>query len=53
MLLVAGLFGLVTLVLSILNPLNQYISNYREYGSPILLNIDRQPLPHFFEQTSA
>ena len=53
MLLVAGLFGLVTLAVSILNPLNQYISNYREYGSPILLNINKQPLPQFFEQTSA
>jgi hypothetical protein len=52
-LLVAGLFGVVTLVLSIFNPLNQYISNYREYGSPILLNIDRQPLPAFFKQTTA
>lgn len=53
MLLAAGLFGLVTLAVSALNPLNQYISNYREYGSPILLNIDRQPLPAFFKQTSA
>jgi hypothetical protein len=49
----AGLFGLLTLVISIFNPLNQYISNVREYGSPILLNIDRQPLPDFFLQTSA
>jgi hypothetical protein len=49
----AGLFGLATLVLSIFNPLNQYISNVREYGSPILLDIDRQPLPDFFVQTSA
>jgi hypothetical protein len=53
MLLAAGLFGLVTLVASALNPVNQYISNYREYGSPILLNIERQPLPAFFKQTSA
>ena len=50
---IAGLFGLVTLILSIFNPLNQYISNVREYGSPILLNIDRQPLPDFLVQTSA
>jgi hypothetical protein len=52
-LLIACLFGAVTLVLSIFNPLNQYIANYRAYGSPILLNIDRSPLPHFYEQTSA
>lgn len=49
----AGLFGLVTLVLSIFNPLNQYISNVQEYCSPILLNIDRQPLPEIFVQTPA
>jgi hypothetical protein len=53
MVLIACLFGVVTLVLSVLNPLNQYISNYREYGAPILLNIDKPPFPHFFEQTSA
>ncbi len=47
------LFGLATLALSIFNPLNQYISNVRDYGSPILLNIDRQPLPDFFVQTTA
>jgi len=52
MLLFAGLFGLFTLIISILNPLNQYISNVREYGSPILTNIDRQPLPKLFKQTS-
>ena len=46
------LFGLATLVFSIFNPLTQYISNVRDYGSPILLNIDRQPLPGFFVQTT-
>jgi hypothetical protein len=50
MLCFAGLFGLVTLVVSILNPLNQYISNVQEYGSPILLNIATQPLPALFKQ---
>jgi hypothetical protein len=49
----AGLFGLASLVLSIFNPFNQYISNVRDYGSPIQLNIDQQPLPNFFVQTSA
>ena len=53
MLRMACLFGLLTMLLSILNPLNQYISNYREYGLPILLNIDRQPFPHFLVQTTA
>lgn len=46
----ALLFSLVTLILSIVNPLNQYFSNLREYGSPLLLNIEKQPLPHLFEQ---
>jgi hypothetical protein len=53
MVLISGLFGASTLILSILNPLNQYITNYREYGSPLLLNIDKPPFPHFLEQTSA
>jgi hypothetical protein len=53
MLRLADLFGLATLVLSVLNPLNQYISNVHEYGSPILLNIYRQPMPDFFVQTTA
>jgi hypothetical protein len=49
------LIGLVfivsTLTFSILNPLNQYISNYQKYGSPFLMNMDRQPFPNFFEKT--
>jgi hypothetical protein len=52
-LLIAGLFGAATVLVSLLNPLNQYIPNNREYGSPILLNIDKQPWPHFFKQTSS
>jgi len=52
MLLTTVLFGFVTLLVSIINPLNQYISNYRLYGSPLQLNITRQPLPHFFIQSS-
>lgn len=50
---IAFLFGVVTLALSIFNPLNQYISNVRDYGSPILLNIERKPLPDLFKPTSA
>lgn len=38
--------------LSILNPFNQYIVNYREYGSPMVETISRQPLPDFFKQTA-
>lgn len=37
--------------LAVLNPLNQYAVNYKNYGSPVLMNIDRPPLPHFSEIT--
>ena len=50
--LIGLLFIVSTIALSILNPLNQYISNYQKYGSPFLLNIVMQPLPHFFEKTT-
>lgn len=35
-----------------LNPLNQYISNYQEYGAPVLVNINRAPPPALFAQTA-
>jgi hypothetical protein len=39
---------LVTVVgLSVVNPLNQYIPNIRQYGAPILMNLSRDPLPRF------
>lgn len=44
-------FLFVVAGLSLLNPLNQYFVNYKNYGSPVLMNIDRPPLPHFFEIT--
>jgi len=44
-------FILSILVLSIYNPMNQYITNFQQYGSPILTNIDKQPFPQFFEET--
>jgi len=50
-LLLGILFLAATAVLSILNPLNQYVFNYQEYGSPVLMNIGRQPFPHFAEKT--
>ena len=39
-------------VLTVINPLTQYISNYKMYGSPILNNIETLPFPYFFEKTS-
>ncbi len=49
----AVIFCLVVTGLSVLNPLNQYLPNYRDYGSPILLNIDREPLPPIFGKPPA
>ncbi len=48
---IAGLFAVLVIITSIFNPLNQYIPNYRDYGSPILTNIDKRPFPHFLERT--
>ena len=44
-------FLFIVLGLALLNPLNQYVANDKDYGSPVLLNIDRPPLPHFSEIT--
>jgi hypothetical protein len=44
-------FALATVILSILNPLNQYIVNTQKYGSPILMNLDVQPTPDFIIQS--
>jgi len=32
-------------VLSVVNPLTQYVTNYEEYGKPVLMNINTLPLP--------
>ncbi len=51
----AVLFSTVFLVvvpmLSILNPLNQYIVNYQKYGTPIPFNVPRPPLPYLAAYT--
>jgi hypothetical protein len=48
------LLGYLILVplLVVLNPLNQYIHNYRVYGAPVVVNINRAAPPRLFEQTS-
>ncbi|UCE86005.1 MAG: phospholipid carrier-dependent glycosyltransferase [Deltaproteobacteria bacterium] len=33
--------------------LGQYWQNYRAYGSPFVINVRREPLPHLFEKTYA
>ncbi len=48
---VALIFLIAVLALAVLNPLNQYISNTRVYGAPILLNIPKPPLPQLTEIT--
>jgi hypothetical protein len=39
------------LLLTTLNPLSQFISNYQEYGSPTPNSKGSLPLPEFFKQT--
>jgi hypothetical protein len=46
-------FIISILFISIHNPLNQYITNYLQYGSPILTNVEKQPFPYFFQKTVA
>lgn len=46
-----GIFLIVCSTLIALNPLNQYIQNYNQYGKPFLLNMQRYPLPNFVKPT--
>ena len=41
------LFIAATLLISIINPLNQYIPNTQKFGSPFLINVSRKPMPYF------
>jgi hypothetical protein len=41
------LFLILVPGLAVVNPLNQYLDNTRDFGSPVLMNIDRPPLPNF------
>ena len=38
-------------ILTMLDPLNQYIVNYQEYGTPIPFNVPRPPLPYLAAYT--
>ena len=42
------LFSVLTL--SMINPLNQYVPNTQKFGTPLLLNDERDPFPHFSGQ---
>ena len=48
LIMVAFSYILIVAVLSIFNPLTQYLVNAHEYGSPILSNMDPAPLPVLF-----
>jgi hypothetical protein len=41
----ASVFLVAVPVLSVLNPLTQYVVNYETYGKPVLMNINTLPLP--------
>ncbi len=41
-------FALAVAALSIANPLNQYSANQRAYGTPLALNMERNPSPPWF-----
>lgn len=51
LLLYVGMYSIVCPLLIAVNPLNQYIQNYKQYGMPVLLNIPRRPIPNFVEPT--
>jgi len=49
--LLTSIYPLLVAVLAVSSPLSQYINNYQHYGSPYLINIERQPRPLFFTET--
>jgi hypothetical protein len=49
--LIALLFVFSTLLISTINPLNQYIHNIEVHGKPILLNMEPKEFPNYFHKT--
>jgi len=47
----AILYGFISLLLVVINPLNQYIENLQLYGTPVVMNMDRADLPQLFTPT--
>ena len=49
--LVAAAFLLGVSLVTFLNPLSQYLVNIQKYGTPVTLNVVKEPFPAFFEKT--
>ena len=45
------IFTLAVPLLTLLNPLSQYWTNIRQFGTPITLNVPPEPFPSLFEKT--
>ncbi|RJP48247.1 MAG: hypothetical protein C4586_09505 [Anaerolineaceae bacterium] len=51
MIVFAFAYPIFVISLAALSPLSQYVYNYQRYGSPILINIEKQPSPLLFKKT--
>ena len=49
--LVALIFVLAVPILTLLNPLSQYLINIQKFGSPVTLNVSPESFPSLFEKT--
>jgi len=49
--LIAVVFLLGVSIATLLNPLSQYLANLEKYGTPVTLNVVKEPFPAFFEKT--
>ena len=49
--LIAAAFLLGVSIVTLLNPLSQYLANLQNYGTPVTLNVVKEPFPAFFEKT--
>jgi len=47
----ASVFLVGVILFTILNPLSQFVSNYQNFGSPVVNNREKVPLPDFFKET--
>ena len=48
---IAGAFLIGVSAATLLNPLSQYLDNIKNYGTPVTLNVVKEPFPSFFEKT--
>ena len=44
-------FLLGVFIVTLLNPWSQYLDNLQKYGTPVTLNVVKEPFPAFFEKT--